>query len=352
MTSDFRPQLIRSRWLIANHRREEAVEILAKLRGDLSTDDSQLATEIEQLDAIVEDSKHRRNNYINIFLGGRYSGPLHLGRRAILGFALQQIQQWTGILVIAGWATVVFGLAGFDDYKASWMAGLVNTFGIFGTAFAALVIDRLGRRKSLLASFFLQGIALFLVGALIKTSQDRKESNPAMSEALATGAAAFVFVYLWVFTSFNIVPSWLYGTEIWPQEVRSRGYSFTILGWAIGCGMTTFLIPIMLSRIGYGSFLFFGAMNVIAFPLIYFFYPEVAGKSLEEINLLFTSDSALVSKNMEEYEKRLANANGNVAVAARTLFDDADAFDQHNASASDGSEEDEKAPKEVAIEQV
>lgn len=89
-----------SRWLIANHRRAEAVEILVKLRGDLPEDDPRIVTELEQLDAIVESSHHKRNNYINIFAGGRYSGSLHLGRRAAMGAALQTIQQWTGILAI------------------------------------------------------------------------------------------------------------------------------------------------------------------------------------------------------------------------------------------------------------
>lgn len=73
---------------------------MTKLRGDLSSEDPKLIAEVEQLDAIVEESKHKRNSYINIFLGGRYSGALHLGRRAVFGAALQTIQQWTGILAI------------------------------------------------------------------------------------------------------------------------------------------------------------------------------------------------------------------------------------------------------------
>lgn len=283
------------RWLLANGRRQEAVDILCKVRGDVSPEDKGIATEIEQLDAIVEASHHKRNDYINLFLGGRYSGKLHLGRRAVMGLALQQIQQWTGILVIVSWSSKMFELAGFDAYKSSWLGGLVNTFGIFGTLAAATVIDRLGRRLSLQISFITQGICLFLVAALIKTSLDNTDSNPGLSKSLGTAASAFVFIYIFVFTMFNIVPCWIYGTEIWPQEVRAKGYSFTILGWAIGCGMTTFgkfqealvvgeqsmltmsqVIPIMLKRLGWYTFIFFGAMNVVAMPIIHFFYVEVS----------------------------------------------------------------------------
>src|SRR5690242_18718828 len=312
------------RWLMAHDRRDEAVEILCKVRGDLKINDPSIQGELEHLHAIVEASKHPRNSYINLFLGGRHSGVLHLGRRAILGFALQQIQQWSGIIAIVTWSSRLFALAGFDEFKSLWLAGLVNTLGIFGTAAAGLVIDRIGRRMSLLVSFVIQGIALFIVAALIKSSEDFADTNPGRSEALGQVAASFVFIYLWFFCMFNIVPCWLYGTEIWPQDVRAKGYSFTILGWAIGCGMTTFLIPIMLSEIGWYTFIFFGVMNAVVLPVIYFFYVEPAGHSLEEVNLLFTSDSPLVTRNVEEYERRVAAAGGNSAVAARRLMEEVD----------------------------
>ena len=307
---------------MANHRRAEAVDILCKIRGDKDINDAAIAKEVELLEAVVEASYHKRNNYLNIFLGGRYSGKLHLGRRAILGFALQQIQQWTGILVMVSWSSRLFELSGFDGYKSSWLSGLLNTIGVIGTGAAALVIDRLGRRKSLQISFIIQGISLFLVAALLKTSQDRATSNPSLSQSLGTAGSAFAFSFVFFFTMFNIVPCWLYGTEIWPAEVRAKGYSFTILGWAIGCGVTTFVIPIMLGDIGWWSFIFFGCMNFVAMPIVHFFYPETAGRSLEEVDLLFTSDSPFVSKNMAEYERRVAEAGGNVAVATRRLLDE------------------------------
>lgn len=326
------------RWLMAHHRRDEAIEILCKIRGDKEASDPAIAKEIELIEAVVEASYHKRNDYINIFLGGRYSGKLHLGRRAILGLALQQIQQWTGILVMVSWATKLFELSGFDAYKASWMSGLLNTFGVIGTAAAALVIDRIGRVWSLQISFIIQGVSLFLVAALIKTSQDNAVSNPALSQRLGTAGSAFTFSFIFFFCMFNIVPCWIYGTEIWPQEVRAKGYSFTILGWAIGCGVTTFVIPIMLGNIGWWSFIFFGCMNILCMPIIYLFYPETAGRSLEEVDLLFTCDNPLVSKNMAEYNRRVAEAGGSIAVAARRLLDEVDGasdLDARNVSIPD-----------------
>ncbi|PQK09429.1 hypothetical protein BB8028_0001g14990 [Beauveria bassiana] len=303
-------------------RRQESIEILCKIRGDLSPDDPKIVTELAELDATFAAKNQKRGDFINILLAGRYSGRLHLGRRAVMGCALQWIQQWTGILAIVGWAGELFSLAGFDAYKSLWLAGLVNTFGIPGTAAAALVIDRVGRVKSLLVSFITQGVALFLVAAFVKTSQDAATTNPVKSVQLGTTAASFVFVYLWFFTMFNIVPCWIYGTEIWPQEIRAKGYSFTIFGWAAGCGMTQFVIPIMLQKLGYKTYIFFGVMNIVAMPVVWYLYPEVAKRSLEEMNLLFTSDSLLVSENMKAYHQRIADAGGDVALASRRLLDE------------------------------
>ena len=240
-----------------------------------------------------------------------------------MGFWLQQIQQWTGILAITTWAGSLFSLAGFDSYKSAWLGGLVNTFGIVGTAAAALVIDRMGRIKSLMASFIIQGIALFLVAAFIRTAELQSSADKATT--YGTTGASFVFIFLFFFTMFNIVPCWIYSTEIWPQEIRAKGYSFTILGWATGCGMNTFVIPIMLSRLGWKTFIIFGCFNIIAMPIVWFIYPEPANKTLEEVNILFTSDSLLVSKNMAEYSRLVNEAGRNIAVAERRLLDSVDA---------------------------
>lgn len=63
-------------------------------------------------------------------------------------------------------------------------------------------------------------------------------------------------------------------------------------------------------------------MNFVVMPIIHFFYPETARRSLEEIDLLFASDSLFVGKNMQEHDRRIAAAGGNIAVATRKLLDE------------------------------
>ena len=45
--------------------------------------------------------------------------------------------------------------------------------------------------------------------------------------------------------------------------------------------------PVMIDNIGWGTYLFFAVVNACFLPIIYFWYPETARRSLEEIDLIF-----------------------------------------------------------------
>lgn len=77
---------------MAQGRREEAVEILAKIRGDVPLDDSELVQELQQLDAILVSSQHKRYHFLNVTFG-RYSGKLHLGRRVCLAIGIMLMME-------------------------------------------------------------------------------------------------------------------------------------------------------------------------------------------------------------------------------------------------------------------
>lgn len=45
--------------------------------------------------------------------------------------------------------------------------------------------------------------------------------------------------------------------------------------------------PIMIANISWGTYLFFAVVNACFLPVIWFFYPETAKRSLEEIDIIF-----------------------------------------------------------------
>lgn len=306
------------RWLVGHGQEQEAREILAKVRGDLPLNHQDLEREMQELVAMVELSHKKRNNLLNIWLGGRYSGRLHLARRAVLAWAALFLMMYTGIMAMATYAGALFKASGASPQKIGWMAGLLQTFGFLGTLAGAPILDRFGRRVTFLTGLVIQLIVLFLSAAFAKKAGDTTGN---VSQSWGSAAAAMVYIYQFVFCCTTLVAAWVYPTEIWPQEIRAKGNAFGILGWAMGAGSTTLALPSMFEALGWKTLMVFACFNVAALPLVYFFFPETANRSLEEVNLLFSMDNPLVSVNEAEYEKMLAEANGNAAVAERRLLD-------------------------------
>lgn len=99
----------------------------------------------------------------------------------------------------------------------------------------------------------------------------------------------------------------------------------------------------MFSTLGYKTLILFGAFNFLSLPLVYFFFPETKGRTLEEINLLFAAESPFASANEKEYHRLLNEAGGNVAVAERRMMEDIDmTVDEKFASEAGNVSEHEK----------
>ena len=84
----------------------------------------------------------------------------------MVGLGLAIFQQVTGINAIIYYADQIFGAAGFDTEASrttvtTWAIGGVN---VFSTLIAIAFIDRLGRRKLLLAGLIGMAVSLIVVG--------------------------------------------------------------------------------------------------------------------------------------------------------------------------------------------
>ncbi|KNE87461.1 hypothetical protein PSTG_19154, partial [Puccinia striiformis f. sp. tritici PST-78] len=71
---------------------------------------------------------------------------------------------------------------------------------------------------------------------------------------------------------------------------------WSVVGWSIGNGIVTEIAPFLFNSITYWTFILFGLLNFFTLPNIYFLYPETAGRSLEDMDTLFESDSIFVHK--------------------------------------------------------
>ena len=79
---------------------------------------------------------------------------------------------------------------------------------------------------------------------------------------------------------------------------------------------------------------------------------EPANRTLEEVNLLFTSDSLLVKRNMAVYQARLDAANGDIAVAEKNLFDEVNRLAYKNGDFGSGTRLEKEKNEQFAVEEV
>ncbi|KAK0716623.1 general substrate transporter [Apiosordaria backusii] len=297
------------RWLIKVGRCEEAREIITKIRGNDDPDHPDAQREYREIVTVIEMEKESENlNYVQMFFGIG-SGDIHIGRRIQLAFWLQVLMQYgTGIAAVVIYSGTIFRTAGFDDLKSNWLSALMMMVGILGTGIAAFTLDRVGRRRTLYWGAVALSIILFMIGGLNRGAID----HPDRKEQFGTAAAAMVFVYVLIFSSSWLMIPFIYPTEIFPTWLRAKGNAFGVAGWAVGFGGGSLLVPIMFAGIGEKTFYVFGAAMLVYIPIIYCFFPETAGRTLEAIDFLFASKSPFTWDEEAEFKKRIAELDSRV----------------------------------------
>ncbi|KAI0698285.1 general substrate transporter [Cytidiella melzeri] len=289
------------RWLLKMGRRDEARVILGRLRSeDGNIDAPRVVAEYEDIIAAValEQQHTKRNTYISMFFG-RHDGDLHIARRVQLSIWLQIVQEWVGIAAITVYAPTIFAEAGYSARKSQWMSGLNDITYMLSTLMAVVTIDRWGRRVGLYWGAVGQGISMILAGAFARLLKD----HPEKAASYGGAAAFFIFAYTFIFGATWLTIPWVYPTETFPLEVRAKGNAFGVFGWSIGNGWLTLLNPVMFSRIGENTLHVFGVINFLSIPMVWALYPETANRTLEEMDLLFASESPWVWEEEKHFAR-------------------------------------------------
>ncbi len=106
-------------------------------------------------------------------------------------------------------------------------------------------------------------------------------------ESAGNAAVAFMFLFQFFFGALSSSVPWTYQNEVFPVIARARG---TALATATNYFTNFWLglyIPQALNDISWKLYFIFGAINLTCCVIGYLFFPETAGKTLEELDLLF-----------------------------------------------------------------
>ncbi|KAK8171620.1 general substrate transporter [Phyllosticta citrichinensis] len=263
------------RFLLTKDRHEDAMRVLAALNGT-TVDDDETKLQASVIMESIRASGHAGGNttYADLLTGGKTQ---HF-RRMMIGSSAQLFQQIGGCNAVIYYFPILFEDSIDETKNMSLLLGGVNmiVYSIFATS-SWFLIERAGRRKLFLVGTVGQCLSMVLVFACLIPGGPEN----------AKGSAVGLFTYIAFFGATWLPLPWLYPAEINPLKTRAKANAVsTITNWTFNF-LIVMVTPVMLDNIKWGTYLFFAVVNACFFPVIYFFYPETRGRTLEEIDIIF-----------------------------------------------------------------
>ncbi|EYE94652.1 sugar porter family MFS transporter [Aspergillus ruber CBS 135680] len=320
------------RWLISCDRDQanEAQQIIADLEGK-DINDPYIITAYSEIIATVEYERAHDVSWGQLLRGktGENNGDTQPLRRMILGAGAQAMQQLAGINVTSYYLpTVLMQSVGLSEMLARLLAACNSVSYLLASMVAIPKIEHWGRRSILMFAALGQGTCYLLITVLLRFNE--KENYPHHRE-VASAAVAFFFAYYVFFGCSYQGIGWLLPVELNSLSMRTKGAALgTATNWATNF-MVVEVTPVGIKNLGWKFYIIWTVFNFAFIPTVYFFYPETANRSLEDIDRFFHENSSLfVNGNPEavnikrparyvEIEKELVNQSATVASAKQEM---------------------------------
>jgi sugar porter (SP) family MFS transporter len=263
------------RWLMTKDRIEESRVILASL-ADKPVEDEEVSLQLNVISDAIRASgiDGHSTPFKVLFTGGKTQ---HL-RRLLLGAGSQMMQQLSGCNAVIYYFPILFQSALGTTHTLALLLGGINMI-VYSLAATSswYYVERIGRRKLFLIGTVGQCLSMLLTMACLIPGDPQS----------AKGAAVGLFTYIAFFGATWLPLPWLYPAEINPLRTRAKANALSTTSNWIWNFFIVMITPVLIASINWGTYLFFAVLNAIFIPILYFLYPETAGRSLEEIDLIF-----------------------------------------------------------------
>ncbi|KAG5745211.1 hypothetical protein H9Q72_001882 [Fusarium xylarioides] len=267
--------LISPRWLVETDQVEAASDSLCKLRGLSATE---IQPELDEIRANILWHKENSITSARVFIQQK-----PLWSRLWRAWSLAFLQQMSGAAGIRYYLPTNFIAAGTSEELSLLASGIDGTVQVLCTVAAMFFIDKLGRRHSLGIGAVIMAFCLMINGAL-------QTAYPGQNNQSANYVNIFFIFFFTVGYSMGFGPcAWIYASEIFPANCRSKGLAISSSGSSLGSIIVGQVWPVAVARIGPRVYFIFMAFNVFAAVLVYACYPETKNKTLEELDSHFGS---------------------------------------------------------------
>ncbi|KAJ5112149.1 hypothetical protein N7532_000194 [Penicillium argentinense] len=266
------------RWLMAQDRVDEAIQVLARYHGEGDSSHPIVALQIKemqhQISVTVEDSSKKWWEYRELF-------NTHSARRRFICVAgMACFGQLSGNSLTGYYLPVMVENAGIDSVNTQLMLNAIYpVICLFAAVSGAGLTDRIGRRPLMIYSLLFCSAAFAVILGTSKMSVD----NPDNASAANT-SVAFIYLFGIVF-SFGWTP--LQRTAV--GNLLSN-ISSAIISYSSGPAF---------AKLKYYFYAVFIAWDLIETVVIYFWFPETKERTLEELEEVFSAPNP-VKKSLEK----------------------------------------------------
>jgi sugar porter (SP) family MFS transporter len=269
------------RWLVKQDRFEEATEVIAKL-DDLS----------EGSDVVGQDLAIIRQSLLEDETPGHgiSSSPFALTKnrhlhRTMLAVLLTMFAQMTGTNIITFYSdTILESTLGYSGTIARVISGCIQIWSFVGAGIGVLLIDRVGRRKLLLGS---------MIGLAVSQACLAGLSSDVTNKGAASASILFYFVALFSFPIGLFLVPFMYAAEIAPLRIRAKVTAMAAATSWLFNFLLAEVTPVGFANIGWRYYIIYAATSTLGCVVIYTFYPETKGRSLEEIDDIFIHSKSI-----------------------------------------------------------
>ncbi|ODV89448.1 hypothetical protein CANCADRAFT_26892 [Tortispora caseinolytica NRRL Y-17796] len=287
------------RWCVSQDKIEEGWNSLLKLRRDAEhdPDNTFIKEEFYQIreQILLDKTKLQQSG------GGIWKAVLKrpsYRKRMFVGFLTQWGAEFGGPLVVNNYQVILYTNLGQTGGMPLLLAAVWLTTAAIWNPIGAWLHDKVNsRRKMYMTGFAGIVVTVSVEAALVAqfSSTDNKVGNGF--------AILFLFLYLLMQGMFCDTTMYIYVSEIFPTEIRAIGMGFSLFGQFASALILLQTAPIGFANVGWKYYLVIIIWSAFFIPVIYFYFPETAKLSLEEINAQFGDDVA-VHINDVPYEQR------------------------------------------------
>jgi MFS family permease len=157
------------------------------------------------------------------------------------------------------------------------LAALTGTEYFIASWPAVFLVERVGRRKLMLFGAAGQAATMAILAGV----------NSRQETPYQIAGIVFLFVFNTFFAIGWLGMTWLYPAEIVPLRIRAPANALSTSGNWIFNFLVVMITPVAFNSIGNRTYVIFAVINAVMVPSVYFFYPETACRSLEEMDGIF-----------------------------------------------------------------